>query len=286
MIKVITDSTSYIPKELKQEYGIQEISLSVSFGEESYFENQISNDFFYKKLDEKNEIPKSSQPSVESFCSLFEPAIQNGDSLIGVFISAKMSGTYSTAILVKKMMLEKYPQARIEIIDSESNSMQLGFAALAAARAAKAGMPFEQVVQEVRHNIQSSRFLFIPDTFKYLKMGGRIGSAAALLGSVLQIKPILTVNNGTTDIIDKVRTRSRAIEKMIDVFSKDIEKFGFSEAIIHHINCEKDALELADIIKEKTGKDIKIADIGPVIGTHVGPGAIGIVYCTKEKLIK
>ena len=187
MIKVITDSTSYIPKELKQEYGIQEISLSVSFGEESYFENQISNDFFYKKLDEKNEIPKSSQPSVESFCSLFEPIVKNGDSLIGVFISSKMSGTYSTAVLVKKMMLEKYPDARIEVIDSQSNSMQLGFAALAAAKAAKIGMSRAGCSGGTAYN---QAIPVYTRSFKY-QMGGRIGSAKALLGSVLPVKPNL-----------------------------------------------------------------------------------------------
>lgn len=283
-VKVITDSTSYIPKNMVEELSIGIIPLRVSFDEETFVENEITNDFFYKKLDEKGEIPISSQPSIDFFYNMFEKEIKIGNEIVGVFISADMSGTFSTAVMVKNMILKEYPKAKIKILNSKSNSMQLGYAAIEGARISKAGGAFNDVVETIENTIKRTRFLFIPDTFKYLKKGGRIGSAQALLGSLLKIKPILTVNDGKTDVMEKIRTRKKAIEKMIDVFLKDIEQYGFKDAIIHHINCDNDAQEFADLIKEQTGKIIdKI--IGPVIGTHVGPGAIGIVYLTENDMI-
>lgn len=283
--KIITDSTSYIPEYLLKEYDISVISLSVIFENEAFKEVDITNEDFYKKLNECDKIPTSSQPSVETLYKMFEENVIDNNEIVGVFISSDMSGTYSTAILVKNMILEKYPNAKIEIVDSRSNCMQLGFAALAAAKVAKAGKTIKEVVEAATENIKRSRFIFIPDTLEYLKKGGRIGSAKALLGSILQIKPILTVTDGKTNILSKVRTKKRALEKMIDILLENIKEYGLGDVVIHHINCEKEAKKFAKLIEDKIEKVIHISSIGPVIGTHVGPGAIGIAYYTEDELI-
>lgn len=283
-VKVITDSTSYISKNLREEYDISVVSLSVTFKDETFKEENISDYEFYKKLDESEKIPTSSQPSIDEIYRIFEKNVEENNDSVGVFISSDMSGTYSTAGLAKNMILEKYPEAKIEIIDSRSNCMQLGYAVLAAAKAAKMGKTIKEVVLAAKENIKRSRFVFIPDTLEYLKKGGRIGSAKALLGSVLQIKPILTVIDGKTDMLDKVRTKKRAIKTMIDIFMENINKYGLGDVIVHHINCEEEAKKMAKIIEENIGKIVKIASIGPVIGTHVGPGAIGIAYYTVDEL--
>ncbi|BBE30192.1 hypothetical protein OSSY52_03330 [Tepiditoga spiralis] len=283
-VKIITDSTSYIPENIKKELDISILSLNISFDTEEYKEIELKNETFYKKMEEYDELPKSSQPSIKDFYTAFEEIVIAGHEIVGVFLSSKMSGTYSTALMVKNMILENYPEAKIEIVDSTSNSMQLGFAAITGAKLAKEGKNIEEIVSEINKNIKRSKFIFIPDDFKYLKKGGRVGTAQAIIGSVLKIKPILTVINGKTAVLEKIRTRKKAIEKMIDIFAKDIEKYGFGDAVVHHINCEEEALKLADLLKETTGKIIKIVPIGPVIGTHVGPGSIGIAYFTKETL--
>lgn len=283
-VKIITDSTSYIPEIIRKDLDISVLSLNVSFDTEEYKEIDLKNEVFYKKMEEYEEPPKSSQPSIKDFYSMFEEKIIAGHEVVGVFLSSEMSGTYSTALIVKNMILENYPKAKIEIIDSRSNSMQLGFAAITGAKLAKEGKSIEEVVSGIEENIKRSKFIFIPDTFKYLKKGGRIGTAQAIIGSVLKIKPILTVINGKTAVLEKIRTRKKAIEKMVDVFAKDIENFGFGDAIVHHINCEEEALKLAELLKEKTEKIISIVPIGPVIGTHVGPGSIGIAYFTEKPL--
>lgn len=283
-VKIITDSTSYIPEKLKKEYDISSVSLSVAFEDVVFKESNISNDEFYKKLDQSDKIPTSSQPSIDELYKIFEENVKENHDILGIFISSDMSGTYNTAKLVRNMILEKYKDAKIEIIDSRSTCMQLGHAAIEGAKLAKEGKTLLEVVEAANENIKRSKFVFIPDTLKYLKKGGRIGLAKALLGSIFQIKPVLTVNDGKTDIISKVRTKKNAIQKMIDIFSENINTHGFGDAIIHHINCEEEALLLAKKIEQKVGKVIDIASIGPVVGTHVGQGAIGIAYYTKEEL--
>lgn len=282
-IKVIVDSTSYIPKELREEYDISVIPLSVVFSDGPVLETEITNEEFYSRLEQEDTIPKSSQPMIEDVYNLFESIVKNGDEIIGVFISSEMSGTFSTAHMVEEMILDKYPQAKIELIDSRSNCMQLGYAAITAAREAKEGKSLNEAVQAAKENIKKrSKFIFIPDTLEYLRKGGRIGAAKALLGSLLQLKPILTVIDGKTDVITKVRSKKKAIEKIVEIFLEDIKKYGLGEVIVHHINCEAEAKELANTIKNLIDKGVDICPIGPVIGVHVGPGALGIVYYTKE----
>ena len=210
--------------------------------------------------------------------------VAQGDDLLCIFLSADMSGTYNSAEQVKVTILEKYPKAKIEIIDSRSNSMQLGFAAIVAARAARAGKTLREVKEAAARNIQRSRFLFIPDNLVYLQKGGRIGGAQALIGNMLRIIPVLTVENGVTTVLKTVRTKGRALKAMVDKMLRDHQEHRIIEIAVHHINCLEQAQRLAGEIQELLKLDVMIAAIGPVIGLHVGPGSIGIVYYTKGAL--
>jgi DegV family protein with EDD domain len=245
----------------------------VVFGEEIYSETEIPYDVFYKKLVESKELPTSSQPVLLEVEETFETILKEGHDLIGVFLSSDMSGTYQTACMIANELSEKYPDRKIRMIDSRSNCMQMGLSVLKGAE--KLEESFETVVDKIIHVIDHSRFVFIPETLEFLKRGGRIGSAKALLSSVLQIKPILTVDDGKTSVISKVRTRKKAIQALIDIFRKDQSDHTITGGYVHHINCSEDAKSLSD----KLGESFDITAIGPVIGTHVGPGAIGIAYC-------
>lgn len=281
-IKVICDSTCYIPKALIEELDILVVSLNVIFKNESFRELDVDNRWFYEKMDISNEIPTSSQPSVDELYRTFENEVINGNGIIGVFMSSDMSGSYSTANMVKEMILEKYADAKIEIVDSRSNCMQMGYAVLAGARAVKEGQPMKNVLNSINNVISKSRFLFIPDNLTYLKKGGRIGGAAAFVGSILQIKPILTVEDGKTTVFDKVRTRKKAIDRMVEYVVEQVTSKGLGEVIVHHINCEDEGLQLAKRISDILKINVEICSIGPIIGLHVGPGSIGIVYYTKN----
>jgi DegV family protein with EDD domain len=282
-VKVLTDSTSYIDEQTKKELDINIVSLHVSFPDESIKERDINNDVFYETMERKG-IPISSQPSMGELYEAMESIIIDGDHLLGVFLSSDMSSTYANACKVKEMILKNYPDAKIELVDSRSNSMQLGFAAIVAARVAKEGKTLDEVKIIAENNIKRSRFLFIPDNFVYLRKGGRIGSAGALIGNLLNIVPILTVEDGITTVAQKVRTKGKAITAMIEKAWQDHLDFGLQEMVVHHINCYDQAMDLANRIKEKFQVTASIVDIGPVIGLHVGPGALGLVYYTEKDM--
>ncbi len=282
-VQVLTDSTSYIHKDIQKDLGIKVVSLNVIKGNKSMKEVDIDNKSFYKDLN-KQEIPSSSQPSVEDMYQAMKEVVGEGDDLVCIFLSSKMSGTYASAHLVKNMIMEEYADAKIEIIDSESNSMQLGFAAIVAARLAKTGATIEDVKLAAKENVKRSRFIFLPDNLEYLRKGGRIGGAGALIGNLLKIIPVLTVEDGQTTVLQKARTKARAVNVMLDKLVDDAEAYGLKEVCIHHINALDEAKELADIITSKLNIVATISDIGAIIGLHVGPGAIGIVYYTEKDM--
>lgn len=281
-IKIVTDSTSYIPQEYIKKYDIKIVSLNVVMNGDSRREVDIDNKYFYEEMNESKEIPKSSQPIPQEMLEIFKGIVEEGDSVVGIFLSSKMSGTYSTANMVKEMVLEEYPNADIQILDSKTNCMQMGFAAIEAAKASNEGKSMDEVITIAEYVFNNSRFLFTPETLEYLKKGGRIGGAAALFGNILQIKPILTVVDGETSVFKKVRTRKKTIEEIVTTVLNDIESKGLGDIIVHHINCEEEGLKLAKILEEKLCRKVSIQSIGPVIGLHVGPGSIGIAYYTKE----
>ena len=280
-IKIVTDSTSYISDEYIKKYDIKLVSLNVIINGVSSREIDIENEVFYEEIKNSKEIPKSSQPIPEEMLNTFREIVEDGDSIVGIFLSSKMSGTYSNANMIKDMILEDYPDAEIHILDSKTNCMQMGFAVIEAARTASEGKSINEVINTANHVINNSRFLFTPETLEYLKKGGRIGGAAALFGNVLQIKPILTVVNGETSVFKKVRTRKKAIEEIVKTVLEEIESKGLGDIVVHHINCQEDGLKLAKALENKLGKKVDIQSIGPVIGVHVGPGSIGIAYYTK-----
>ena len=280
-IKIVTDSTSYIPEEFINKYDISVVSLNVIMNGESIREVDLDNETFYSKMEESTEIPSSSQPSPDEIYNTFENIVKEGNSIVGIFISSDMSGTVSSANLIKNMLLEKYPTAHIEIVDSRSNCMQMGYVAIEAAKAAAAGKSMEEVIDVCTSVINNSRFLFTPDTLDYLKKGGRNGGASALLGTLFQIKPILTVCDGKTTVFTKVRTKKKAVDTLVTTLVNDLQGKELGGVIVHHINCQDEGLSLAAKIKKQLGVDVQIDTIGPIIGLHVGPGSIGVAYFTK-----
>ncbi len=281
MIKIVTDSTSYLPLKYIKEYDISIVSLGVTWQAKTERELDVNLSNFYDELKQCGEIPKSSQPSPDEIYTTFEGIIKAGHSIVAIFLSSEMSGAYASAHLVKDMILEKYPQAEIEIIDSRTNCMQLGYIALAAAKAAAEGKSLQEVISAAHFTITHSRFLFTPETLTYLKKGGRIGSASALFGTLLQIKPILTVNNGKTDVYAKVRTKKKAVETLIEGLMKDLDTHQLLGVTVHHINAQEEGEILAQKLSDRLGIHVDITSIGPVIGLHVGPGSIGLAYHYK-----
>ena len=284
-IRIISDTTSYIDPLLQKELNIQLVPLSVHFPDESFMEDQVDYDYFYGKILRDNIIPTSSQPSAWDFQVLFREIVAAGDDIVAIFLSSAMSGTYSNACISKLEVLNEFPDARIEIIDSRTNCMALGAIVLEAARAAKAKASFEEVVNVALQTRSRVNFYFVPKTLEYLQKGGRIGTASAFLGNVLNISAILTVDmsKGMTHLYAKARGSAGALKKIYSILAKDYEQYGLTTIYVHHISAKEKADEIKEILMNTYPEvPVYLCNIGPVIGLHVGPGTVGIVYCTEK----
>lgn len=284
-VRVVTDSTSYLPDDAVERYGIRIVPLSVTLDGVTYVE-RVADAAFYQALRASSGFPTSSQPSAASLADAFRAIVETGDDVVAVFLSSEMSGTFSTALLARDMVLQERPDARVEIVDSRSNCMELGFAVLAAARTAESGASAEEAAQAARDTTLRTRFLFVPDTLEYLRRGGRIGNASALIGTLLQIKPILTVVDGKTDVFAKVRTKHKAMAEIVAAFARDVERKGLVDVVAHHIDDEDEGRQIAAMAAEAAGREVPVVPVGPTIGTHVGPGSVGLVYVTEKPMEK
>jgi DegV family protein with EDD domain len=285
-VRVITDSTSYIPPAEASALGIRVVQLSATLGGVTRTESEIDAEAFYRAMLEGGEFPTSSQPTVADMVEALENPVAAGDEVVAVLLSSKMSGTYETALMARDQIIERRPEARIEIVDSLSNCMEEGFAVLAAARVAASGGTLEEAAGAARETTFRTRWLFTPATLEYLRMGGRIGNARALLGSLLRVRPILTVIDGVTSTVRSVRTQRRAIETIADMVADDAEQHGLAGVVVHHILDAEEAELLAGLLAERLGRQPQVQPIGPTIGLHVGPGTIGVVYEALEDLHK
>jgi DegV family protein with EDD domain len=286
-VKVIADSTSYIPRPLRASLDIGVATLSSLLDGVTYADDLEDYSAFYDALAASSSFPTTSQPAVQDMVDLMDERVTAGHEVVGVYISELMSGTYSTALLARGMVIERHPDAVIEVIDGRSNSMELGFAVLAAARKAAEGGSVAEVIAAAQEMTLHTRFLFTPLTLEYLRRGGRIGNAQALLAGLLQIKPVLTVVDGVTDTFAKVRTLQKAHDLIADTFTADVAaKGGLGEVYVHHIHDEVAGRKFADRIAAAAGRDVDIIDIGPAIGSHVGPGTVAVVYHTNGLMHK
>jgi len=281
-IKIVTDSTSYIGAADRDKYDITIIPLTVNFPDESFPETEVDYDYFYNKIDKGGIIPTSSQPAQGEIEQVFTDIVSQGHEIMAIFLSSEMSGTYQSALSARDIIIQEYPEACIEIFDSRTNCMAMGLIVLAAAQAIQEGKSLSEAVQIADAARKRIKFYFVPAGLEYLKKGGRIGGAAALLGSLLQIKPILYVQDGKTAILERARGSRAALERMLTLLENDNRTYGLRNVLVHHICCPDKAEELAQVIKTRYGLEVAVLPIGPVIGLHVGPGTLAIIYITEN----
>ncbi len=275
-VAVITDSTATIPEHLVQEYNITVVPLQVIWGTETYLDGvDITPAEFYRRLRTSKDIPTTSQPSAGAFAEVYRRLHEQGYDILAVLISSKLSGTIASAEQAKEMV----PEARVEIVDSLQVAMSLGFQVLAAARAVAEGADLMQAKAVAEQARDRAGVLLLVETLEYLHRGGRIGGAARLFGSMLNIKPILEVQNGRVEPVEKVRSRKKALRRLVDLA---VDRMGGREPVrvaVLHADAEAEAQRLMDMLKEKvTPVEAYITPVSPVVGVHVGPGTVGITY--------
>lgn len=281
-VKVITDSTADIPAELVQELDIKVVPLKVHMGGTSYLDGvTIQPGEFYRKLSESSDLPTTSQPSPIDFVEVYREAAKEGDTdILSIHLSAALSGTYQSALLAKSMVESEF---KVTVLDSKKASYAIGMIVVAVARAAKAGKSIDECVALANRMIEQEQVLFLVDTLDYLHKGGRIGKASALVGSLLNIKPILTLNEqGEVDPIDKVRGASKAEARVFELLREKVAAGGPVTAAVVHAERREKAEEWGAKLREQYEvKELTITDVGPVIGTHTGPGTLGVILCPE-----
>lgn len=272
-VAVVTDSTADLPRELVERYGIRVVPLTVHFGPEEYKDYvEIGPDEFFRKLPTSPHLPRTSQPSPADFAAVYEEVGRQADAIVSVHISADLSGTYQSAMMAKGM----HPELDIEVVDARSASLGTGLAVLAAARAAEAGGDRAAVAEAAREVAAKLQVFFAVDTLEYLEKNGRIGKAQALLGGLLKIKPILTLDNGVVAPFDRVRGHSKAMARLVEVAG---ERLGHARGVrvaVLHGNAPEAAAELeAGLRGALAVSECLIGQVGPVIAAHTGPGVVG-----------
>jgi len=274
-VAVVTDTCHYLPRQLVAARGIHEVSLYVHWDSREDRESDLPDfDAYYDHLRTAKQLPTTSQPSIGDFLAVYEPLLEQGQDIVSIHLSGAISGTFASAEQAREQLLGRGGE-RIQVIDSQSACGGQGLVVLAAHAAAARGSNADEVVAHARAARAALTMWFAVDTLEYLRRGGRIGAAQAYLGSALKIKPILTLEAEITPI-ERVRTSGRAFERMVE-YLRTRRDDGADAWVIQHIQAPAEAARLVELGREMFGTDpCFVSEVGPVIGTHVGPGLLGV----------
>ena len=275
-VRIVTDSTADIPAEVADALGIAVVPLTVFFGEEAFLDGvDLDNAGFYRKLQSSKDLPRTSQPAPASFQAAYTRLIDEGaDAILSVHLSSKLSGTYQSACTARDSISESVRHIPIEVIDSKSISVGMSRAIMQAAEEARRGLGLEEIKAHALDQLARTHILAVLDTLEYVKRGGRIGGARAMLGNMLSVKPIIALKDGEVVPVEQPRTRSKAYARVAQLLAEKgrIEYVSIAEASADV------GQQLAEAIKTVYKGDIPIYLLGASLGTHTGPGTAAIAY--------
>lgn len=284
-IKILTDSASDLPKDLLQQYNIDSVPLTVIKGEEQYFDGvTISPKTVYDGMRQGVKY-KTSQVPANFFEEKFIEYARNKDTAIYIGFSSELSGTYQVSVMVKDQIKEEYPNLDIELIDTKAASIGQGLIVLKAAQLVQEGKTKEEIIDAVKFYMDKIEHVFTVDDLEYLFRGGRVTKSQAFVGGLLNIKPVLNVEDGKLIPIEKVRGKNKVYKVMLRIMEERSKAADLSTQVVGicHADNMEDATKLKEIISDKFGtKDFVIGEIGAVIGAHVGPGTIGLFFLEEN----
>lgn len=277
-IALITDSTAYIPQELLQQYNITVLPQQLIWGNETFADGvDILPTTFYQRLQTSKEMPTTSQVSPGLFKQAYEKLLAQGNQVLAILISSKLSGTFDSAQQAKAL-LANHP---IYLYDSQTTAMALGFQVLAVARAIEQGATIQDCLKMLPEIAPRTGVILTPETLEYLHRGGRIGGATRFLGTALGIKPLLHVENGRVEPLERVRTRRKALQRLAELVAERANGKPVRVASLHANAVEDARATLADIQSRANVIEAIVSDVSPVIGTHVGPGTVAVSYMVE-----
>ena len=276
---IVTDSTAYIPEAMREAYNIHMVPLSVVFGNETYREEiDITATEFFAEMKKEDKLPTTTQPPIGLFVEKFEELAKEYDAVICIHLSSGISGTFQGSVTAGEMV----DDIKVYNFDSEITCRVQGFYVLEAAKMAQQGESPERIMARLDEMKKSVRAYFMVDDLTNLQRGGRLSSAQALLGSLLQVKPVLHFEDKVIAPFEKVRTKKKALKRMYDLLAEDAASGVPMEAVVIHGNCEDQAIEIKEELSSQfPNVEFSISYFGPVIGTHLGEGSIGIGWYKK-----
>jgi DegV family protein with EDD domain len=278
-IAVVTDSTAYIPKEVREEYGIKMVPLNVIFGSESYREEvDLTTEAFYEEIKHREQLPKTSQPAIGEFVEMYEELAKEFDAVLSIHLSSGISGTYQSAMSAASMV----EGIDVYAFDTEISAIAQGFYVLEAAQMVRDGKEIPEIMSKLEAMQKSMKVYFMADDLSHLHRGGRLNAAQLVVGSVLKIKPVLTFEDKKITPFEKIRTRKKALKRITEIFAEDAASGENIKVAVIHGNCEAEAIELKnELAAQYENADFEISYFGPVLGTHLGEGSIGLAWYKK-----
>jgi DegV family protein with EDD domain len=277
-VALVTDSTAYLPSDLLKAHNITVVPQVLIWGDETFHDGvDILPDEFYRRLSTAKVMPTTSQVAIVTMKDTFEKLLSAGYDVLGIFISSKLSGTMQSAIQAREMLSKAAD--KIAIVDSFSTAMAMGFHVLTAARAAESGAPLNECKKLAEEAQKHTGVYFVVDTLEFLRRGGRIGGAQAMLGSALNIKPILMLEDGKIESVEKVRTKGKALDRLVEIVVEKASGRTPVRIATLHANAEAEAQSVLAAAAAKLNPVEKfLTSVSPVIGTHAGPGTVGLAY--------
>jgi DegV family protein with EDD domain len=274
-VTIVTDSAATVPKDLAQELNIHVVPVLLNFGSQSLRDGvDVTPTEVYRQLRANKRIPTSSAPSVGDFVRVYASVAQQASGILSIHVAARLSTTHNVA-LVASQLVNGVP---IHVYDSNTAAMAQGFIVLEAARAAARGATLDGVLDRADEVTSRVQFYFILDTFEYLKRGGRIGAAAALMGTMLQIKPVLHLRDGQVDVLVRPRTRRKALEVLLQLMEAKVGTRPVHMAV-SHADAPQEAEELRQTVAERFNCiELFTTEFTPVMGAHTGPGLLGVGF--------
>lgn len=275
MLRIVTDGAADIPFGWEKEYRIDVIPINILFGEKTYLQNvDLDSEGFYKLVDETRKIPKTSQPSPHQFTEFYKRIAETGDTILSVHVTSKLSGTYASAVAAAE---ELRNEMRVIPVDSCGGSLGLGLMCREARKMDRDGKSVEQIVKYLEGIRDRVRIILTLDTLEYARMSGRVGTLSAALASILNVKPIAVLNHGVVDMVEKVRTRKVALERIIDMAAEEFGDKPVYLGIVHARDVASGSALMEEAKKRFNWKETMITDLAISLAANFGPGTVGLV---------
>jgi DegV family protein with EDD domain len=280
MLRIVTDSTADTPAGWEKEYDFDVIPINIQFGEKTYLQNvDLDSEGFYKLVDETKKIPKTSQPSPHQFAEFYKKIAKPGDTILSVHVTSKLSGTYASAVAAAEEVKDAF---RVFPVDSAGGSLGLGLMCRDARKMYRAGKSVEQIVKYLEGIRERVSIILTLDTLEYARMSGRVGALSAALASVLNVKPIAVLKDGLVNMVEKVRTRKAALQRVIEMAAEEFGNQPIYLGVVHARDLEAGKALMEEAKKRFNIKDLVLTDLSISLAANFGPGTVGLVLYPVE----